>query len=111
MGQPTSDGRFGDFGGRFLPESLIPACAELEAAFTEAWADSTFHAEYESVLHHYGGRPTPVTECRNLSAQLGVRVLLKREDLAHTGSHKINNVIGQALLARRMGKTRLIAET
>ena len=71
----------------------------------------TFHAEFESVLHHYGGRPTPVTECRNLSAQLGVRVLLKREDLAHTGSHKLNNVIGQALLAKRMGKTRLIAET
>ena len=111
MGQPTADGRFGDFGGRFLPESLIPACAELEAAFTEAWADPAFHAEYESVLHHYGGRPTPVTECRNLSSQLGVRVLLKREDLAHTGSHKLNNVVGQALLARRMGKTRLIAET
>jgi tryptophan synthase beta chain len=111
MGLPSADGRFGDFGGRFLPESLIPACTELEAAFTEAWADPAFHAEYESILRHYGGRPTPVTECRNLSAQLGVRVLLKREDLAHTGSHKINNVIGQALLARRMGKTRLIAET
>jgi len=111
MGPPTADGRFGDFGGRFLPESLVPACAELEAAFTEAWADPAFHAELESVLRHYGGRPTPVTECRNLSARLGVRVLLKREDLAHTGSHKINNVIGQALLARRMGKTRLIAET
>jgi tryptophan synthase beta chain len=111
MGLPSADGRFGEFGGRFLPESLIPACAELEAAFTDAWADPAFHAEYESVLHHYGGRPTPVTECRNLSAQLGVRVLLKREDLAHTGSHKINNVIGQALLAKRMGKTRLIAET
>jgi tryptophan synthase beta chain len=111
MDQPTADGRFGEFGGRFLPESLIPACAELEAAFTEAWADPAFHAEYESVLRHYGGRPTPVTECRNLSTRLGVRVLLKREDLAHTGSHKLNNVIGQALLARRMGKTRLIAET
>jgi tryptophan synthase beta chain len=111
MGQPSADGRFGEFGGRFLPESLIPACAELEVAFTEAWADPAFHAEYESVLHHYGGRPTPVTECRNLSSQLGVRLLLKREDLAHTGSHKLNNVIGQALLARRMGKTRLIAET
>ena len=111
MGPPTADGRFGDFGGRFLPESLIPACAELEAAFTDAWADPEFHAEYEGVLRDYGGRPTPVTECRNLSARLGVRVLLKREDLAHTGSHKINNVIGQALLAKRMGKTRLIAET
>jgi len=111
MGRPTADGRFGDFGGRFLPESLIPACAELEAAFTEAWADPAFHEEYETVLRRYGGRPTPVTECRNLSARLGVRVLLKREDLAHTGSHKLNNVVGQALLARRMGKTRLIAET
>ena len=111
MGQPTADGRFGDFGGRFLPESLIPACAELEAAFTDAWADPAFHAEYEGVLRDYAGRPTPVTECRNLSARLGVRLLLKREDLAHTGSHKINNVIGQALLAKRMGKTRLIAET
>ena len=111
MGAPAEGGRFGDFGGRFLPESLIPACDELEAAFTEAWADPAFHAEYESVLRSYGGRPTPVTECENLSAHLGVRVLLKREDLAHTGSHKLNNVIGQALLARRMGKTRLIAET
>ena len=111
MGRPSADGRFGEFGGRFLPESLIPACAELDAAFTEAWADPAFHAEYEAILRDYGGRPTPVTECRNLSARLGVRVLLKREDLAHTGSHKLNNVVGQALLARRMGKTRLIAET
>ena len=111
MGRPTADGRFGEFGGRFLPESLIPACAELDAAFTEAWADPAFHAEYEAVLRDYGGRPTPVTECHNLSDRLGVRVLLKREDLAHTGSHKINNVVGQALLAKRMGKTRLIAET
>ncbi|MDQ2825943.1 MAG: tryptophan synthase subunit beta [Actinomycetota bacterium] len=111
MGAPAEGGRFGDFGGRFLPESLIPACAELETAFTEAWADPAFHEEYESVLRNYGGRPTPVTECQNLSARLGVRILLKREDLTHTGSHKLNNVIGQALLARRMGKTRLIAET
>ena len=111
MRDPAEGGRFGDFGGRFLPESLVPACAQLEAAFTQAWADPAFHAEYESVLANYGGRPTPVTECENLSAQLGVRVLLKREDLTHTGSHKLNNVIGQALLARRMGKTRLIAET
>ena len=111
MGRPDSDGRFGEFGGRFLPESLVPACMELEAAFDAAWSDPTFHAEYEGLLHQYGGRPTPVTECHRLSAQLGVRVLLKREDLAHTGSHKINNVIGQALLTRRMGKSRIIAET
>jgi tryptophan synthase beta chain len=111
MGEPAAGGRFGDFGGRFLPESLVPACAELEEAFAEAWADPAFHAEYESILRDYGGRPTPVTECHRLSEQLGLRILLKREDLAHTGSHKLNNVVGQALLTRRMGKERLIAET
>ncbi len=111
MGSPDPGGRFGDFGGRFVPESLVPACQELEAAFTEAWAHRAFRAELREVLHHYGGRPTPVTECHRLSEQLGIRLLLKREDLAHTGSHKLNNVIGQALLARRMGKSRLVAET
>jgi len=84
---------------------------ELEAAFRSAWADRSFHAEFDHVLHHYGGRPTPVTECDRLSEELGIRVLLKREDLAHTGSHKLNNVVGQGLLAKRMGKGRLIAET
>ena len=107
----STSGRFGDFGGRFVPESLMPACHELEAAFRAAWADPAFHAELDAILRDYGGRPTPVTECRRLSERLGVRVLLKREDLAHTGSHKLNNVIGQALLALRMGKRRLIAET
>ncbi len=111
MGPPASDGRFGDFGGRFVPESLMPACLELEEAFTSAWSDPGFRSELDALLRHYGGRPTPVTECRRLSQELGVRVLLKREDLAHTGSHKLNNVVGQALLARRMGKGRLIAET
>jgi tryptophan synthase beta chain len=111
MGRPGADGRFGEFGGRFVPESLVPACLELEEAFATAWADPAFHAEFEQILRHYGGRPTPVTECHRLSERLGVRVLLKREDLAHTGSHKLNNVIGQALLARRMGKSRLVAET
>jgi tryptophan synthase beta chain len=111
MGDPGPSGLFGRFGGRFVPESLVPACAEVEAAFRSAWADPAFHDEFRSILHHYGGRPTPVTECTRLSQKLGVRVLLKREDLAHTGSHKINNVIGQALLARRMGKQRMIAET
>jgi tryptophan synthase beta chain len=111
MAEPGSDGRFGDFGGRFVPESLMPACLDLEVAFKEAWADPEFHRELDDLLHHYGGRPTPVTECRRLSEKLGVRVLLKREDLAHTGSHKLNNVVGQALLTRRMGKTRIIAET
>ncbi len=111
MAEPTPEGRFGDFGGRFVPESLIPACRELDAGFRAAWADPDFRAELDAVLRDYGGRPSPVTECHNLSARLGVRVLLKREDLNHTGSHKINNVLGQALLTRRMGKERLIAET
>src|SRR5579875_893389 len=111
MGEPDGAGRFGDFGGRFVPESLVPACIELEDAWRRAWADPSFHAELDAVLRDYGGRPTPLTECHRLSERLGVRVLLKREDLAHTGSHKLNNVVGQALLARRMGKARLVAET
>lgn len=111
MGDPGATGRFGDFGGRFVPESLVPACVELEAAFRDAWADPAFHAEFDQILRSYGGRPTPLTECHRLSTELGIRLLLKREDLAHTGSHKLNNVIGQGLLARRMGKKRLIAET
>jgi tryptophan synthase beta chain len=89
----------------------VPACIELEEAFRDAWADPAFHAELDHILKSYGGRPTPVTECGRLSRELGVRLLLKREDLAHTGSHKLNNVIGQGLLARRMGKSKLIAET
>ena len=111
MGEPAPGGRFGDFGGRFVPESLVPACMELQKAFSAAWADAAFHDELDSLLRDYGGRPTPLTDCHRLSERLGVRVLLKREDLAHTGSHKLNNVVGQALLARRMGKHRLIAET
>ncbi|MGO8870275.1 MAG: tryptophan synthase subunit beta [Acidimicrobiales bacterium] len=111
MGDPGPSGRFGQYGGRFVPESLVPACMELETAFRDAWADPAFHDEFEAILRHYGGRPTPVTDCHRLSEELGVRVLLKREDLTHTGSHKLNNVVGQSLLARRMGKHRLIAET
>ncbi len=111
MGDPGPTGRFGDFGGRYVPESLVPACIELEAAFRDAWVDQAFRSELDDILHNYGGRPTPVTECGRLSKQLGIRLLLKREDLAHTGSHKLNNVIGQGLLARRMGKRKLIAET
>ena len=111
MIDPTKEGRFGEFGGRFVPETLIPACEELEEAFREAWADPLFIEEFHRILIDYGGRPSPLTECYRLSEQLGVRILLKREDLNHTGSHKINNVIGQALLARRMGKSRLVAET
>ncbi|MFV0525563.1 MAG: tryptophan synthase subunit beta [Acidimicrobiales bacterium] len=111
MGDPDPTGRFGRFGGRFVPETLVPACAELEAAFRDAWADPAFRAELDHLFTNYAGRPSPLTECANLSAELGCRVLLKREDLNHTGSHKINNVLGQALLAKRMGKRRLVAET
>src|SRR5580658_8783336 len=111
MGDPGADGRFGPFGGRFVPEALVPACAELEAAFRSAWADAGFRAGVSDLLRDYVGRPTPVTEAARLSEALGVRVLLKREDLAHTGSHKINNVVGQGLLARRLGKSALVAET
>ncbi len=111
MREPAAGGRFGDFGGQFIPESLVPACQELEKAFADAWSDDAFRDEYAAILRDYAGRPTPVTECRRLSERLGVRLLLKREDLTHTGSHKINNVIGQALLTRRMGKPRIVAET
>ncbi len=111
MNGPDQDGRFGEFGGIFVPETLVPACQELEAAFREAWADPEFRSDLDGLLADYAGRPSPVTACSNLSAEIGVNVLLKREDLNHTGSHKINNVLGQALLAKRMGKTRLVAET
>ncbi len=111
MGDPDVTGRFGEFGGRFVPESLMPAVIELEAAFREAWIDPAFRDEYAATVESYAGRPTRLYLAERLSAQVGAEVWLKREDLAHTGSHKINNVIGQALLARRMGKTRLIAET
>jgi tryptophan synthase beta chain len=111
MGEPSAGGRFGDFGGVFVPETLVPACQELDAAFRSAWGDPAFRAELDGLLRDYAGRPSPLTECHRLSEELGVRVLLKREDLNHTGSHKINNVLGQALLARRMGKSRLVAET
>jgi tryptophan synthase beta chain len=109
--EPVGLGRFGEFGGRYAPETLVPALQQLEKEFRAAWHDDAFRAEYAALLSSYGGRPTPVTECHRLSERLGVRVLLKREDLTHTGSHKINNVLGQALLTRRMGKHRLIAET
>ncbi|HEY1488390.1 MAG TPA: tryptophan synthase subunit beta [Micromonosporaceae bacterium] len=111
MREPDVAGRFGDFGGRFVPESLIPACEQLEVGFREAWADPSFRAQLDRLLAVYAGRPTALTPAWRLSQELGITLLLKREDLAHTGSHKINNVLGQALLAHRMGKTRLIAET
>jgi tryptophan synthase beta chain len=108
---PTARGRFGEFGGQFVPETLVPALEDLEREFAAAWASDTFRAELARLLAAYAGRPTPVTECHRLSERLGLRVLLKREDLTHTGSHKINNVLGQALLTRQMGKHRVIAET
>ncbi len=111
MAEPSASGRFGEFGGRYVPETLVPACQELEASFIEAWADPVFRAELDDVLRTYAGRPSILTECKQLGAKLGLRLVLKREDLNHTGSHKINNVLGQALLAKRMGKKRLVAET
>lgn len=111
MHDPAPGGRFGDFGGRYVPESLVPACAALEEAFREARRDPGFLAELHLLRTTYAGRPTALTHARTLSGELGITLLLKREDLAHTGSHKINNVLGQALLARRMGKEHLVAET
>lgn len=109
--RPDRRGRFGEYGGRFAPETLMPALEELAEAFTDAWSDTGFADRFHKLLRSYAGRPTPLHEAPALSEQLGVRVLLKREDLAHTGAHKINNALGQALLAERMGKPRLIAET
>ncbi len=104
--------RYGPYGGMYVPETLIPALKELEAAYEEAHQDPAFQAELQDLLHRYAGRPTPLTPARRLSQALGgARIYLKREDLAHTGAHKINNALGQALLAKRMGKTRIVAET
>ncbi|MGH9019457.1 MAG: tryptophan synthase subunit beta [Acidimicrobiales bacterium] len=111
MGPPDRLGHFGSFGGRFVPEALVPACEELAVAFAAAWRDDEFTDEFTATLRDFGGRPTPLTRLDRLSERLGLTVYAKREDLAHTGSHKINNVVGQALLTRRMGKTRVIAET
>jgi tryptophan synthase beta chain len=108
---PGANGRFGEFGGRFVPETLVPACQELEAAFHDAWNDTVFRTELNDLLRDYAGRPSILTECHNLGRKLGIRLILKREDLNHTGSHKINSVLGQALLAKRMGKKRIVAET
>jgi len=104
-------GFFGEFGGIYVSELLMPALEELEAAFLKFSRDGAFISEYQSLLQHYAGRPTPLYEARNLSRLWGARIFLKREDLLHGGAHKTNNAIGQALLAKAMGKTRLIAET
>ncbi|MGQ9888200.1 MAG: tryptophan synthase subunit beta [Aggregatilineales bacterium] len=109
---PDERGYYGEFGGRFVPETLIPALDELTAAYHEAIADSAFQARLADLQRTYTGRPTPVTYAARLTEHLGgARIYLKREDLAHTGAHKINNALGQALLAQRMGKRRVIAET
>jgi len=103
--------RFGTFGGRYVPETLIPALDELEAAYAAAQIDDGFRSELSSMLSTYVGRPSPLSDAPRLSERVGAQVLLKREDLNHTGAHKINNTVGQVLLARRMGKSRIIAET
>ena len=109
---PDDRGYFGNYGGRFVPETLIPALDELALAFNEARADERFWAEFDSLSRDYSGRPTPLYFAQRLSEDCGgARIFLKREDLAHTGAHKINNALGQGLLARRMGKRRIIAET
>ncbi len=108
---PDERGRFGLFGGRYVPESLMAALAELEQAYSEMQADARFHAQFDGLMKTYVGRPTPLYRADRLGEKLGTRVYLKREDLAHTGAHKINNALGQALLAQRMGKKRIIAET
>jgi tryptophan synthase beta chain len=110
--QPDAAGHFGPYGGRFVPETLMHPIAELIAAYEEAKRDPAFHRELEYLLESYVGRPTPLMLAQRLSDHLGgARIYLKREDLCHTGAHKINNAVGQALLARRMGKSRIIAET
>src|SRR5271155_5928936 len=108
----TLTGRFGAYGGRYVPETLMAALEELEHAYSVAQKDAAFQAELDDLLHHYCGRPTPLYFAKRLTGQLGgAKIYLKREDLLHTGAHKINNCLGQALLAVRMGKRRVIAET
>ncbi len=109
--RPDARGRFGDYGGRYAPEVLIPALEELTAAWGELREDAGFRGELDDLLRNFVGRPTPITHALRLSEELGVDIWLKREDLAHTGAHKINNALGQVLLAKRLGKQRIIAET
>ena len=108
---PDARGYFGEFGGRFVPETLVAPVDELTAAYEEARRDPAFLAALQDLLSTYVGRPTPLYEARRATGASGVRLFLKREDLAHTGAHKINNALGQALLAARMGKRRIVAET
>ncbi len=111
MTVPDASGHFGPYGGRFIPEALVAALDQLTEAHATAQQDEAFTAELDDLLTNYAGRPTPLTEARRFSEAARARVLIKREDLAHTGSHKVNNVLGQALLTKRMGKKRVIAET
>ncbi|MCH7939696.1 MAG: pyridoxal-phosphate dependent enzyme, partial [Candidatus Marinimicrobia bacterium] len=109
--QPDDRGHFGVYGGQYVPETLLPALGELESAYRQAGQDQSYWEELNQLATHYAGRPTPLYHAGRISAQLGLEVYLKREDLNHTGAHKINNALGQVLLARRMGKSRIIAET
>jgi len=111
MNLPDEHGHFGPFGGRYVAETLVPPLQELTSAWETAWADPDFHAEYQGLLDNYVGRPSGLYLAENLSRKLGAKIWLKREDLNHTGAHKINNCLGQILLAKRMGKGRIIAET
>ena len=112
MSLPNEKGHFGIYGGRFVPETLMTALSELEEAYMEARADKEFQEEFEYYLREYAGRPNPLYYAEKLTEQFGgAKIYLKREDLNHTGAHKINNTLGQALLAKRMGKKRMIAET
>ncbi len=111
MNKRTLNPYFGEYGGMFVPELLVPALRQLEQAFIDAQDDPAFHAEFQHLLTHYAGRPTPLTLCRNISPNPLVKIYLKREDLLHGGAHKTNQVLGQALLAKRMGKKDIIAET
>src|SRR6476620_8293104 len=109
---PDRRGHFGPYGGRYVAETLMPALTELERAYAEARRDPSFRKEFQVYLHQYAGRPTPLYFAERLTQKLGgAKIYLKREDLCHTGAHKINNTLGQILLARRMGKERIIAET
>jgi tryptophan synthase beta chain len=109
--QPDPQGHFGEFGGQYIPETLMPAVAELEIAYHDAMADEEFRTRLDGLLKDYVGRPTPLTFVERLSEQIGAKIYLKREDLTHTGAHKINAAVAQGLLAQRMGKERIIAET
>ena len=111
LSDASREGYFGEFGGMYVPELLVPPLRELEQAIADIMPGSVYTESLRDLLENYAGRETPLTYCPNLSAELGFQLWLKREDLLHTGAHKINNALGQALLAKMMGKTHLVAET